>query len=199
MNALVRESLTTRVLYKENHLCGNCSELLLAHKPLYLLYVGRPHVQNGHISFIPEMTQEGEYEHWPYYFHQKCWEEVIESLNELNEDVPPALVEGTIAATCRGCSSHIIPGELCGVVYFGQLTLSDRAPSGEYALEMAITSSQYVCSVCMNDINLSILEGLWGTNEYIRQGNECPDGVQSRCWRYGECDPNSGRCHMKDG
>lgn len=199
MSDLTREALAERVLVKEDHRCGSCSDNLKAGVRMNLLVVVRGHVNpHGPTIYVPSINQQGTYEHHPYFFHWKCWEEVVEALNEMNDGTDPDHVIGaTVLGECVGCGAHILPGELMGAVYDGKLTLADRAPSGQWALDFIASSSVvHVCSVCLNDINLSIVEGLWGSERYLRQGDECVDGVSSRCWRYGTCDRSAGRCHM---
>lgn len=195
MNALIKEALAARVLKKEGQVCGSCGDPLASHTALTYLYLTRP-LQDGR-NTPPAMTDTGQYAYWPYFFHQECWEKAAAELAELSDGTPSHIVGGTVVGECCCCGSHILPGELSGVTYDGQLVLSERAPNGMFALEfIKHTDHEFVCSVCMNELNLNILEGLWG-HEHLLQGNECPEGTQLRCWRYGECDPSKGTCHMK--
>lgn len=196
MSPLAKHSLATSVIHQEGHNCGSCNELIGAQQHGYLIQIARCYVENGVTTIVPPVDKDGDPEFVSYFFHEKCWEEVIEALVDVNEDVPPSVIQGTISGECAGCSSHILPGELCGIIYEGSAELSDFCPNGDWALDWRVSDTHMLCSVCLNEININTLEGLWGDTHYIKQGNECERGVAHRCWRYGECVP--GHCHMDD-
>lgn len=205
MSALVQESLIRRALYRDQHACGACGEQLEPTQPLYLVELVRPFIQETlltppTVTLVPLLTEDGTYLYFPYFFHEKCWEETLDSLREMYEDNPPQLIEGVRpVAECLGCSSHILSGEVTLILYYGLFGLSDRAPSGEWALEYVTKAPpQYICTVCVNDVNTQILPGLWGEDEYITNMGECPEGIATRCWRSG-CNPVQRICQNDYG
>jgi len=194
MSELAKHTLATSVVYQEGHNCGSCNDPIVVGKPGFLVQIVRAYVIDGVTQFVAALDEDGDPEYAAYFFHENCWEEAVEHLTDLNEDTPPTLVDGVVAGECQGCGSHILPGEICGIAAGGRAKLSDRSPDGEWALDWEMTDLNMLCSVCLNEVNLNLLKGLWDGVTRIRQGTECDRGVAARCWRYGPCDPE--HCHI---
>jgi hypothetical protein len=201
MSSLARETLANRVVMQSDHVCNSCSKLVAAETPICLLHIVIANVTQDDCGRVfevplPLLAADGEYQYHPYYLHEDCWDETRSTLRYIYKDQPPVLVSGAfVVAACTGCGSDILQGEKTGIVYDGSFVLSDRAPNREWALDfITIPPFEYICSVCCNDINLNLLEGLWGTGEHILQNNECVEGITTRCWRNGPCNRAAGYC-----
>jgi hypothetical protein len=208
ISVLAQEHLADKQVEKEGHLCGSCGEHTYSRVPLYLLHIGRAGVQydaSGRPSQKIEalLLSDGSYRHQPYFLHEDCWDEAKDSLQELHEDQPAVKVDASkvlVFAECLSCGSHILTGEVMGVIYAGELSLSPRVPSGQWALDFeTVPPFEYVCLPCLNDINMTVIENLWGEGQRILQNNECSAGIMSRCWRNGACDQNAGYCTATKG
>jgi hypothetical protein len=163
-----KKLLATGVIIREGHVCGGCGDQIRPMTELLLVQVGHTHNIDGQVHFSTPQ-RAGTLTYAPYFFHPDCWEEVLDALRDCNaESMPDETSPHTVSGDCTGCGSYIHYGELIAFVQHGAVTLSDRAPGGSDALEwvMGTPNFHYLCRSCLNDINLTYLEGLWGLSEH---------------------------------
>jgi hypothetical protein len=155
------------------HYCGSCGDEFDPEEVVVLLQVVRPYRyqdsnQGWQLHFQNQLTEYGEFIHYPYFFHRGCWEEVLDSIEEAVCGEVPTPPDNYTACLCDTCKSSISDGELIGIAHSGVFLLSNRQPNLIDALEHSMSSQPiYLCTQCLCELNLNILEGLWPEDEDI--------------------------------
>ena len=153
--------------------CGSCGEELNAHGEVFLLQVVRPYVvvsattHEAQIQFEAQTKENGDYTDYPYFFHGDCWSEMNDELIELIGTVQPDHSPEAICR-CNYCHAGVIEGDLLGIVHYGAFKLSLQQPNGHDALEHTMERGPtYICSACLCELNLNVVEGLWGEESQV--------------------------------
>jgi len=155
-----------------------------------LLQIVRPYLFQDDASgewrlhFEKQLGEDGDFAHAPYFFHEDCWLETSESLRDEVEGNPPTRLEGsTIACRCNFCGSDVAEGDYLGIVHYGDFRLSNRQPNLQDALEHTMEGGpQYLCTECLFELNVSVLEGLWDEDAGIMNEDEEEDDGEKRAW-----------------
>lgn len=180
--ASIESSRVKRVLTQHDHKCGACAEEFDPNEYIFLIQIVRPYryyndqTHQWELHFEKQIDEEsGEFENYPYFFHQDCWTENADELAESAAGVTPTL-EGDPACTCNFCKSHICEGELMGVVHLGEFVLSERQPNGHDAIETPLdpVNPTYLCVNCLNEFNINIVPELWDVEGSVAVGGEAP-------------------------
>jgi hypothetical protein len=179
------------------HVCAHCSQELEVLEEALLLQVAYPAKPNGSMEYYIAEDEQGEFFYEPYFFHLSCWEEEVEnSLYALRDDEPPVLDERGIVE-CDGCTSHILPWELSGVLTLGEFQRATRAPDGSAGISFVpfdTVKERPYCISCLTLINEEVLE-MWENG--ITHRGACEEGVHARCWRYACCEePGKTGCRL---
>ena len=172
-------------LYKSDKACIFCQDMLLYTDEVFVLVISAAQVTAGGLLYPPLASETGDFLFEPHFFCFTCWENGLEELRELYEDVPP--IEDMYAVLeCAVCESGIRDGETVAVASFGEIHLSHRNPNGESnTSKFASMDSDptALCIACVNGLSGEVFDELWPMD--IRQFNECREGTFARCWRYG--------------
>lgn len=169
-DALIRVSR----LLKNQHFCGSCGEDFDVEEVALLLQIVRPYrffdesSQSWQLNFQKQVTDEGDFIHYPYFFHRGCWEEVLDSMEEAIAEEAPTPPDAYTACICDTCRSSISDGELIGIAHSGVFLLSNRQPSMLDTLDHSMSSQPlYLCTQCLCELNVNVLQGLWSEDEDI--------------------------------
>lgn len=164
MDRVTREARANAFLESdEAYECKYCDESVSAATPLFLLEFGYV-LQGAHtLQHVSLQTSQGDYVHEPYFFHEECWEKVLEQIHSTQEDTPVLKVDAREhLGDCRCCSSPLVRRDTVGVHTLGGLYLSDREPQGLLTVDFHPEDvPQYLCMDCMRYLNNAVIEGLW--------------------------------------
>lgn len=190
---IATDTLLRRALTRNEHTCPSCGDTFNPNDAFQLLQVVRPTDYNGLVYFEPEILTTGVYKFYPYYFHDdpnhSCWVETADALESAAKELVDTerIRHGQFLATCNMCQSHILRGELTGIVNSGTFTLDEREPNCEPSLALQLQSTPtYICVVCLNMLNEEVITELWDEGS-VRNGAECRDCLVERQWRRQEC------------
>jgi hypothetical protein len=132
--------------------CDCCGEGLPYCEEVFVLEIAEAAGENGQIFHDILRDDEGEYLYRPYMMHVACWEEVLEAIDEAIADTPPAEAEQAIL-TCSRCESTIGNFEPFVASTFGEISVSDRRPSGKpSAFFEPMSSVTPVCLLCIQHV-----------------------------------------------
>lgn len=177
--------------YTSGHICaaGDCgAELILTEDAVRLEVVIPQLVESNQVVYPPFVTQAGEFAYEPYHFHQQCWLEYVELLEqELEEYDARAMPDQHSFINCVVCYSGIRLLEPMGMVRHGCLQINRRNPNGEQSMFWHTNKFDHICIACLRALNDDILN-LWGETSISYMG-ECPACTYKRIWR------NSEVCH----
>lgn len=173
-----------RFIYHTGQTCAHCGEDLLVTDELVLVQIVIPQLAEDNQLAMPAFeTAEGEYAYEPYFFHQHCWMEIDERLDELLQEEACEPVDDAYSfRVCDTCKSGLRLNEPVALVSLGEIQRSKRVPNGEGTLSFQPYESQrFYCLSCIRAVNDDIIE-MW---EHISYGGECIQCTYDRCWRTG--------------
>lgn len=167
------------------HSCGACGNNIKLGEEIFFLHVHRLVSNEQGVFLSDELDDGGDYVYVPYFLCVNCWDEDCTALMDTVHGVHPDKTFPYLRQ-CDVCHSSILSGELIGLLESGALFLSEQQPLG-FRCAVNFHSAgdpYYICTVCMNALNTEVRE-YW--EEDVRNDGECPEGLEERCWRTGEC------------
>lgn len=170
------------------HHCGagDCDGGIDFGDEIFLLRVHRIHQNEQGVFLYDEVDENGEYKYVPYFICEDCWLEDQQGLLDTIQGENPVAAKNHLCQ-CDACQSSILSGELVGLLEYGDLFQDPREPVGSEGPSVQFFpqgEAFYLCTRCLNVLNVEVRE-YWERD--IRHGNECPNGLDERCWRSGEC------------
>jgi len=175
-----------QLLWESDHICSDCGEELHLTDEVYLVqavYIG--YDANGHLNNFILNDADGGYLYEPQFLHEMCWSALWEDFwsecGDLHVDQEPQLQ----VAECDGCSSGIRIHEVSAMVNLGELRRSKRSPDGNDTLyfDPCHGAPMFICIECLTRFNEEAFE-MW---DDLTIAGVCRQGIQERCWRYGNC------------
>ncbi len=171
------------------HECGagDCAGGIDFGDEIFLLRVHRLHQNEQGVFLYDEVDEHGDYMYVPYFVCEECWLGDQEGLmNTIQGE--SAVKSDRHLRQCDACMSSINSGELVGLLEYGCIVEDPREPVGGDDQPVVNFAAQgepmYLCTRCLYVLNVEV-RAYWEKD--IRHGNECPDGLDERCWRSGEC------------
>ena len=130
--------------------CDCCGEGLPYAEEVFVLEVMEAAEENGQLFHdILRDDVEGDYLYRPYMMHIACWEEALEAIDEAIADRPPMEAEDPILK-CSRCESTIGNFEPFVASTFGEISVSERSPSGQpSAVFEPMGNITPVCLMCI--------------------------------------------------
>ena len=167
--------------------CPKCSDPIYFTDEVFLIRVVRPElVPFQGIEFQDELASDGDYMYPPQLVCFECWENVAEDMANEERNPYVTVMDDRAILECSFCESGIRAGEVMGIATFGEIERPERSP--EQALtpvfQACTKEPTIICVSCMRRLNSDpdLLE-LW--NAPIQEEDECEEGTDNRCWRYG--------------
>lgn len=175
---------TTLKYNSSGHTCGACGENIRLSQEILCLRVHRIYENDG-VFLYDILDEEGDFTYAPYFLCTSCWEEDQVGLMDTMHGVHPERAHPHLRQ-CDVCQSSILSGELIGLLETGGLYMDERQPEGTERSVMFLPQGDpyYFCTYCLNMLNTEVRE-YW--DEDVRNDGECPEGLEERCWRTGEC------------
>lgn len=172
-------------LYESEIACSSCGDKLGYGEESYLLQVvviKAEYALTGEImlNFDPVLDANEDYVFGPHFLEVSCWESEKEDThltNESAEEQKLTLPQHEICQ-CAICQSSITHNEVVGTAHIGEVTISDKSPNGEDALEFDVPPQlpDVICSCCLYTLNEHVTE-YW--EEEVQQ-EALTDAVQLR-------------------
>lgn len=157
--------------------CDCCGEGLPYCEEVFVLEVMEAAGEGGQIFHDVLLDEDGDHRYRPYMMHLQCWEAVLEHIDEATADQPPMEAEGGILK-CSRCASTIGNFEPFVGATFGEISVSERSPSG--LPSAAFTPMGRLTPVCLSCIVHVIDDHLddWEELVELYPGMEDSEGEQ---------------------
>lgn len=187
MDAALEDDLEGWV-YESEISCSSCGDKLGYGEESYLLQVVTIKADYGPMggflfSFEPVVDHNEDYVFGPHFLEVSCWESEKEDVHLTNEgaEVHKLELPQHEVCQCAICQSSITSGELVGVAHLGEVTISDKSPDGEDALEYEIPDQMpdVVCASCLYTLNENVTE-YW--EEAVQQDALADAGALREQW-----------------
>ena len=166
--------------------CDCCNDRINIGQEVCFVRVNRIMESNGSVLLYDQTDEAGDYSYPPLFLCNNCWDSECQSLMDTQNGVDVHKASPHLRQ-CDVCQSSILAGELIGLADSGELKPHIRQPVGVNQLALTFESYAapfYICTACLNAFNVEVTE-YWAND--VNNGNECPDGLQERCWRTGDC------------
>ena len=169
--------------------CTSCGDELEFTDEVFMFHIVHVLPTQRKLHVVDVLEADGGFRYIPVFWCFDCWEEAQEEVKDQQEDTPPIEADGSVAE-CDICGSDILVGEAFATAAFGELHLSDRAPSREYAAHfVSMKSDTHICIGCLHHMEENRDTPIWKTGvEPIPGHPACLDGLFERCWRTGSCE-----------
>ena len=168
--------------------CAKCLSDLLYTEDIFLVRVVTTTMENKALQYYDIIDTDGNARYSPGFFCYGCWDELLEELKELYEDVPP-VKDAAGFMSCDICDCDIREGETIGLLQLGEIHLSARCPNGKLTPKFVPTGQdQHVCVGCLYHLDAQAESSLWPEDiEVLPDVFVCQEGIFDRCWRTGNC------------
>jgi hypothetical protein len=167
--------------------CVQCTDEIEMVAEVFLLRIVQPYFVDGQLQHIDVAGPDGGYAYDPAFYCFDCWEEVQEQLTEQMEDAPP-LQHPAGLLLCDICQSDVLQGEIVGMVSFGEIHWSERAPNHERSpvfVDMDNGEPKHICIGCLYHLEENRDHPLWVNGVEPMPGVTAPtlDDLFGRTWR----------------
>lgn len=167
--------------------CVQCTDEIDMVAEVFLLRLVRAFLNGGRLQHVDILNSEGGYAHDPAFFCFDCWEAAEEELTEQLEDVPP-LQHASGFILCDICQSDVLQGETVGLLSFGEIHWSERAPNNEHSpvfVDMDNGEPKHICIGCLYHLEENRDHPLWPEGVEPAPGVTAPtiDDLFGRTWR----------------
>jgi hypothetical protein len=167
--------------------CVQCTDEIDMVAEVFLLRIVQPFMVDGKLEHMDVAAPDGGYAYDPAFYCFDCWEAVQEELAEQLEDIPP-LQHPAGLLLCDICQSDILQGEVVGVVSFGEIHWSERAPNHTRSpvfVDMDNGEPKHVCIGCLYHLEENRDHPLWENGVEPVPGITPPtvDDLFGRTWR----------------
>lgn len=168
--------------------CKECGNDIRLTDEVFLFKVVQAYYTQGKLQYADVLNGDGDYKHEPLFFDFSCWEEQEEELATIQEDVPPVHDHSGLLL-CDICRSDIREGEALGLLYFGEIQVSERMPNNETTpVFVPMGDAKHICLACIYHLDNNKDEPYWPEDiEPVPGVDVCVEGIFERCWRYGNC------------
>lgn len=173
-------------------LCLNCMEPIAIDEDAALLQLVEPFWDEAEakIKYMVILDNDGEPQLEPVFLDFHCYEDLVEEVKQMDEDVPPREELGS-ALTCDFCQSSIRMGEKCLTLQIGEVIRDKRL--SETTSFLASAEPDLLCLSCGHGVMETA--GVEDVGTSLSQNGECADCTRATCWRRGRC---MCRCHYGD-
>jgi hypothetical protein len=167
--------------------CVHCVEEIEMVAEVFLLRIVQPLMSGRQLQHVDITTPDGGYRYDPAFFCFDCWEEVEEELTQQMEDIPP-LQHAAGLILCDICQSDVLQGEAVGVISFGEIHWSERAPNHNRSpvfVDMDNGEPKHICIGCIHHLEENRKHPLWpeGVDPVPGMTVDNLDDLFGRTWR----------------
>jgi hypothetical protein len=167
--------------------CVQCVEEIGMVAEVFLLRIVLPVFNGTELQHLDVLTADGSCRYEPAFYCFECWESTEEELTEQQEDIPP-LEHPSGIILCDICRSDVLPNELVGLLHFGEIHWSDRAPNCKHSpvfVNMDNDDPKHICIGCLYHLEENRENPLWpgGIEPIAGFTAQTVDDIFERKWR----------------
>jgi len=167
--------------------CVQCIEEIGMVAEVFLLRIVRPVIVGAEVQHLDVLAADGNCRYEPAFYCFDCWESAEEELVEMHEDLPP-LEHPNGIILCDICRSDVLPNELVGLLHFGEIHWSERAPDCRHSpvfVNMDNDDPKHICIGCLYHLDENRDNPLWpeGIEPVAGFDVQTVDDIFERKWR----------------